>query len=109
MNGAPRGLNKVLCKRFIPKVLKLSVLSARRPRPRLRTLRSSKSRVYLLKDRDQVGLPACRSVRFPKWTDLIGQTGSDTIYSIPDPTLSLSVVGDRHVSRYLPRGIVIII
>jgi len=53
------------------------------------TLISSKSRVYLLRDRDQVGLPAGRSVRFPKWTDLIGRAGFDTKNSIPDPTLSL--------------------
>ena len=40
-------------------------------------------------DRDQVGLPAGRSVRFPKWTDLIGRAGFDTKALIPDPTLSL--------------------
>jgi hypothetical protein len=53
------------------------------------TLRSSKSKVYLLKDRDAVGLSASRSVGFSKWTVLIGRTGFDTTSSIPDPTLSL--------------------
>jgi len=53
------------------------------------TLRSSKSRVYLLKDRDPVGLPASRSVGFSKWTVLIGRTGFDTITSVPDQTLNL--------------------
>jgi hypothetical protein len=53
------------------------------------TLVSSKSRVYLLKDRDQVGQSASRSVGFSKWTVLIGRTGFDTISSLPDPTLSL--------------------
>ena len=54
------------------------------------TLRSSKSRVYLLKDIDPVGQSASRSVGFSKWTVLIGRTGFDTISSIPDPTLSLT-------------------
>ena len=53
------------------------------------TLIFSKSGVYLLKDRDTVGLSASRSVGFPKWTVLIGRTGFDTIPSMPDPTLSL--------------------
>jgi len=56
----------------------------------LGTLISSKSRVYSLKDRDQVGQSASRSVGFSKWTVLIGRTGFDTIPSIPDPTLSLT-------------------
>ena len=47
----------------------------------LGTLRSSKSRVYLLKDHEPVGLPASRSVGLSKWTDLIGQTGFDTTTS----------------------------
>ena len=59
----------------------------------LGTLISSKSRVYLLKDRDRVGQSASRSVGFSKWTVLIGRTGFDTISSIPDPTLSLSRLG----------------
>jgi len=55
------------------------------------TLISSKSRVYLLMDRDPVGQSASRSVGFSKWIVLIGQTGFDAISSIPDPTLSLRV------------------
>ena len=53
------------------------------------TLISSKSRVYLLMNRDPVGQSASRSVGFYKWTVLIGRTGFDAISSIPDPTLSL--------------------
>jgi len=53
------------------------------------TLISSKSRVYLLKNRDPVGLLASRPVGFSKWAALIGRTGYDTTSSIPDPTLSL--------------------
>ena len=49
----------------------------------------SKSRVYLLKDGDPVGLSASRSAGFPNWTVLIGRTGFDDISSLPDPTLSL--------------------
>ena len=45
---------------------------------------------YLLKDRDPVGLSASRSVGFSNRVVLIGRTGFDTTYSIPDPTLSLS-------------------
>jgi hypothetical protein len=48
---------------------------------------SSKSRVCLPKDDDPVGLSLSRSVEPPKWTVLIGRTGFDTMYSIPDPTL----------------------
>ena len=51
---------------------------------------SSKSRVYSLKDCDPFGLSVSRSVGFPKMTVLIGRTGFDTMYSIPDPTLSFS-------------------
>jgi len=54
------------------------------------TLVSSKSRVYLLMDRDPVGQSASRSVGFSKWTVLIGRTGFDAISSVPDPTLSLT-------------------
>ena len=56
------------------------------------TLISTKPRVYLLKDRDPVGQSASRSVGFSKYKVLIGRTTSDTIYSIPDPTLSLNPV-----------------
>ena len=56
----------------------------------LETLISSKPRVYLLNDRDQVGQSANRTVGFSKWTVLIGRTGFDTISSIPDPTLNLN-------------------
>jgi hypothetical protein len=52
------------------------------------TLISSESRVYQLKHSAQVGLSATQSVGLLKWTVLIGQTGFDTIPSIPDPTLS---------------------
>ena len=55
----------------------------------LGTLIFSKYRVYVLKDRDQVGQSASRSVEFYKWTVLIGRRGFGTISSIPDPTLSL--------------------
>ena len=51
---------------------------------------SSKTRVYLLKDRDPVGLPSSGSVGISKWAVLIGRTGFDTIHSIPDQTLSLT-------------------
>ena len=51
---------------------------------------SSRSRFYLLKDCDPIGLSASRSVGFPKRTVLIGRTGFGNIYSVPDPTLSLS-------------------
>jgi hypothetical protein len=53
------------------------------------TLISSKPRVYLLKDGDPVGLSAGRSVFFSEWTVLIGRTGFETVFPIPDPTLSL--------------------
>ena len=46
--------------------------------------------VYSLKDRDQVGLSAGRSVGFIKCTVLIGRTGLSTWFSVPDSTLSLS-------------------
>jgi hypothetical protein len=55
------------------------------------SLISSTSRVYLLKDRDPVGLRAARSAVFPKWTILIARAGFDAISSIPDLTLSLSI------------------
>jgi len=51
---------------------------------------SSKSRAYLLQKYDPVGLSMSRSVELSIWTALIGRTGFDTMYSIPDPTLSLS-------------------
>jgi len=57
---------------------------------RLVSLDFSKYRVYLLKDRDQAGLPTGRSVGTPTRRVLIGRTGFDTISSIPDLTLSLS-------------------
>jgi len=50
---------------------------------------SSKSRDYLLKDYDPIGLSTRRSVDISKWTVLIGRTGFYTMYTIPDPTLSL--------------------
>jgi hypothetical protein len=40
---------------------------------------SSKSRVYLLKDCDPVGLSVSESVGFSKWTLLIGRTGFGTM------------------------------
>jgi len=48
----------------------------------------SKSRDYLLKNRDPDGVSACRSAGFPTWTVLIGRTGFHTIFSIADPTLN---------------------
>ena len=51
---------------------------------------SAKSRIYVLTDRNPVGLAASRSVGFSKRTVLIGRTGFDTTTSIPDLTLSLS-------------------
>ena len=53
------------------------------------TLISSKSRVYLLKDRDPVGLSDTWSAGVLFRTFLIGRTGFDTIPSIPNQTLSL--------------------
>jgi len=50
---------------------------------------SSKSRVHLSKDRDQVGLSAGRLVGFMKCTVLIGRAGFDTMPSIPNPTVCL--------------------
>jgi hypothetical protein len=44
------------------------------------------------------GRTVCESVGgFSKWTVLIGQTGCDNIYLIPDPTLSLRV--NAHTCR----------
>jgi len=51
---------------------------------------SSNSRVWLLKDRDPVGLPDTWSAGFLLWTGLIGRTDFDTTTSIPNPTLSLN-------------------
>ena len=56
------------------------------------TLRSSKPMVYLQGDRNPVGLSANRPVGCLEWTVLIGRTGFDNMYSIPDPTLSLKGV-----------------
>ena len=53
---------------------------------------SSKSRVFLLKDCDPVGLSASRSVGFSIWTVLIGRTVFNTMLTVPDPTLSISRV-----------------
>jgi hypothetical protein len=77
-----------------PQFLKLSVGV-----PFQGTLISSESMVYLLKDRDQVGQSASRSVGFSKWTVLIGRTGFDTISSIPDPTPSLKRGANRVGAR----------
>jgi hypothetical protein len=44
----------------------------------------------LLNVRDQVGLLKGRSMGCVQWTDLIGRTGINTIYSISDPTLGLN-------------------
>ena len=60
---------------------------------------SSKSRVYLLQDREPVVLSASRSVGFSKWTVLIGRMGFNIIPSIPDPTLSLRTYYVSHVMR----------
>jgi len=51
---------------------------------------SSKSRVYLLKDRNPVGFPEIQSssAGFPRWTVLIGRTDFTTITSIPNLTHS---------------------
>ena len=54
------------------------------------TLISSESRAYLLKDHHPVGQSASLSVVFSKWTVLIGRTGSDTMFSIPNLTLTLN-------------------
>jgi hypothetical protein len=54
------------------------------------TLISSKLRVYLLKHRNPVGLSVSQSMGYSKRAVLIGRTGFDTTYSIPDPTLSLT-------------------
>ena len=50
------------------------------------TLISSKSRVYLLEHQVPVGHAACWSVEFSTRKVLVGRMGSDTMYSIPDPT-----------------------
>jgi len=68
------------------------------------TLISLKSRVYLLKDRDLVGLSVSRSVEFSKWAVLIGRTGFDTIPSIPDPTLSLTSCLTEHLQGVQDKG-----
>jgi len=46
---------------------------------------SLKPKVYLLKDRDLVGLPDTWSARFLLWTVLIGRSGFDTISSLRNP------------------------
>jgi hypothetical protein len=60
---------------------------------------SSKPRVDLLKDCDPVELSGSSLVGVPKWTVLIGRTGFDTMYSIPDPTLGLNIAGFTHTCR----------
>jgi len=72
-------------------------VSAGPPRPVL--LISSRSVVYLLRDRDPVGLSASRSAGFSKWTVLIGRTGFVTISSLPDPTLSLTSISYDNVRQ----------
>jgi hypothetical protein len=66
------------------------------------TLRSSKSRVYLLKDRDPVGPSASRSIGISKWTVLIGRTGFDTVSSITNLTLSLTTRTRRTLRLQVP-------
>ena len=46
--------------------------------------------VYLLKDRDPVGLPDTWSAGLLLWTVLIGRMGFDTISSLPNPILSMN-------------------
>ena len=55
---------------------------------RLVALNPSKSRVYLLRDRDPVGRSEIRTAWISIWTVLIGRTDFDTTTSIPDPTLT---------------------
>ena len=63
----------------------------------LGTLISSKSRVYLLTDRDQVGQSASRSVGFSKWTVLIGRSGFDTRPDNEFFELSVGVACDAYL------------
>jgi len=55
----------------------------------------AESTVYLLKERDPVGLSPSRTAGFPKWTVLIGGTGFNT-YHIFDtrPDTDFKVTGD---------------
>ena len=66
---------------------------------RLVTLNLSKSRVYLLRDREPVGLSEIRSAGIAIRTGLIGRTDFDTTTSIPNPTLSLCQVATYDVAR----------
>jgi hypothetical protein len=46
-----------------------------------------------------------RSVQLSKWTVLIGRTGFDTMYSIPDPTLSLRWMPPCDISSIFGRAL----
>ena len=56
---------------------------------------SSKSRVYLLRDRDPVGLSEIRSAGISIWTVLIGRTDFDTTTSIPKPDTEFKLKYDH--------------
>jgi hypothetical protein len=66
------------------------------------TLISSKSRVYLLMDRDPVGQSASRSVGFSKWTVLIGGIRCHIFDTRPDTEFdSLGDSGFRNIPGIL--------